>query len=137
MIGIYLPSKMQIVFEDSLSISSLYRSMFKSKENILVTSRLVNEVKSLNPKFETAQINGNVLCFMLSLPYIFYIPFVDAGYRFFRTKKDAEKCRSKGTDEKMKTNKRHHERIVRVSNRDKKVYIMIKKFFNNIIEEKG
>lgn len=69
-------------------------SMFKSKENILVTSRLVNEVKSLNLKFETVQIN-------------------DAAYRFFRTKKDAEKCQSKGTDEKMKTNKRHHERIVR------------------------
>ena len=43
----------------------------------------------------------------------FFVYHSDAAYRFFKTKKEAEK--SKGRDEKLKTTKIRHERIVRVS----------------------
>ena len=39
-------------------MSFLDSSSFRSKENLSVTSRIMNEVKSLNPSFETTDIRG-------------------------------------------------------------------------------
>ena len=67
----------------------------------------------------------------------FFMYHSDAAYRFFKTKKEAEKNSSKGRDEKLKTTKRRHERIVRVSEGMHNLFLITHNFYTMVTEKEG
>ena len=46
------------ISQHSLFNICAHRSTFRSKENVRVTSTLINEVRSLNPSFDSTSIRG-------------------------------------------------------------------------------
>ena len=74
----------------------------------------MSEVRSLNPNFNSAHVRGKEQLIAQNCN-VYLICTVDAAYRYYRTKKEADTNDSKGKGEHLKTNKRRHERIVRVS----------------------
>ena len=46
------------ISQHSLFNICAHRSTFRSKENVRVTSTLINEVRSLNPSFDSTSVRG-------------------------------------------------------------------------------
>jgi hypothetical protein len=90
-----------------------------------VVSRLVDEVRGLNPNFLTQHIRGvlfvapNHCCWRCddtcNLSFVCYFGSADASYRFYRTRCEEKSVTRRGLAAEKQKRKRMRERITRVS----------------------
>ena len=78
---------------------------------------LIKEVRGLNPSFESSNVLGttNVKRDYVVIKLYLSIIICRGGIRFYRSKCDAHSASVNGKTEVLKTRKRRHERVVRVS----------------------
>lgn len=72
---------------------------------------------------QTYVVSAVALC-MGSIALTFSNLFLEAAYRFYKTRCEEDSAKRRGKSESMKKAKRRHERVVRVSNSRAVLYVV-------------
>ena len=108
-------SRVSHLFQAFMSFLTLQipSSNFKSQQNQAVLKRLINEVKVANPSFIEKDIRG-IWSIKLNGYLTLRSYYLEAAYRFFRTRKKAESVSRRGLSDRKRVYKRRYERLLRV-----------------------
>ena len=87
----------------------------KSPQNEQIITRIVKEVKGLNPTFDAADIRGQFFYITVVQSVLVDCLFAEAAYRFFKTKSEEDSLKRNGKAEIKKVCRRRQERLTRVS----------------------
>ncbi len=95
-------------------VHCIYRSTFKDAENVAVVKRLIQEIHSLNPSFQSHNIRSEFLSpevLLLTLKIL-----SGAAYTYYKTLRQEASMNRRGLSEARKKHRRRRERSIRVRN---------------------